>query len=202
MPTIEDVAFAICPLEIVDRFFVSPSARSTSEKVKGPTYRARPTARVAKEGQCIIALASFCVSLCQQRHDHRIVRYFSRFLVFGHRFGQLSFHLEALAQSPAGVIKSRIHRERFAQLLDRLVVSPRQHEVLAEVGIDNQGERIEFHGADSFRNRAIEFANHGEIHVAELMMRSCIVRIQFNCPFELFFRLSEIKVVKGQHQPK
>ena len=38
-----------------------------------------------------VALASFCISLCQQGHHHRIIGYFSRFLVLGHCFGQLSF---------------------------------------------------------------------------------------------------------------
>ena len=55
-----------------------------------------------------------------------IVRYLSRFLVFGHCFAQLTFHLERFAQSPSRIIKTWIHRERFAQLVDRLVVAPRQ----------------------------------------------------------------------------
>ncbi len=141
-------------------------------------------------------VGQFCLSLCQHRQTIGSSVISAAFSYSTIASRQLSAQLECFAESPARVIETRIHCERFAQLVDRLVVAPRQHKVLAKVGIDDEGEWIEFHCAFSFRDRAIEFADHCKIHVAELMMRGGVIRIQFNCPFELFFRLGEIKVVQ------
>ena len=170
--------FAIRAFEFVDRFFLVAKAEVDQRKGKRSDMSMRGQQLELREKITrFLLLISFRISLCQHRQDYRIVRDLSRFLVFGHCFAQLSAQLECFAERPARVIKTRIHCERFAQLVDRLVVAPRQQKVLAKVGIDDEGEWIEFHRAHSFRDGAIEFAYHCKIHVAELMMRGGVIGI-------------------------
>ena len=59
------------------------------------------------------------------------------FLVLSTGFVDETFHFQGLTQVPVSVIKSRIHLDRFAQLLDRGVVAPRTAQDASEIGIND-----------------------------------------------------------------
>ena len=70
-----------------------------------------------------------------------------------------------------------IHLDGLAQLGNGIIIAPRRDEPAAEIGIDNQGERIELLRPFELGDRPIEFAKRQRRPTSIPMVCSGVIRI-------------------------